>query len=133
MDRMIYTAMTGANATSQRQQILANNLANASTPGFRAELATFRAVPVRGDGSTTRVFALEATAGHLDAPGPINPTGRNLDVAAKGNAYFLSVKAGAEKAAKELGVELLFDGPTDTNAAKQNEIVENWITLGVDV
>ena len=88
MDRMIYTAMTGANATSQRQQILANNLANVSTPGFRAELATFRAVPVRGDGSTTRVFALEATAGHLDAPGPINPTGRNLDVAAKGNAYF---------------------------------------------
>jgi len=51
---------------------------------------------------------------------------------AKGNAYFISCKAGAEKAAKELGVELLFDGPTDSNAAKQNEIVENWITLGVD-
>ena len=51
----------------------------------------------------------------------------------KGNAYFISVKAGAEKAAKELGVDLLFDGPTDSNAAKQNEIVENWITLGVDV
>lgn len=52
---------------------------------------------------------------------------------AKGNAYFITVKAGAEKAAKELNVELLFDGPTDSNAAKQNEIVENWITLGVDV
>ena len=52
---------------------------------------------------------------------------------AKGNAYFISVKAGADRAAKELGVELLFDGPTDSNAAKQNEIVENWITLGVDV
>lgn len=52
---------------------------------------------------------------------------------AKGNAYFISCKAGAETAAKELGVELLFDGPVDTNAAKQNEIVENWITLGVDV
>jgi rhamnose transport system substrate-binding protein len=51
----------------------------------------------------------------------------------KGNAYFLSCKLGADKAAKELGVELLFDGPTDPNAAKQNEIVENWITLGVDV
>ena len=51
---------------------------------------------------------------------------------AKGNAYFLSCKAGADRAAKELGVELLFDGPTDSNAAKQNEIVENWITLGVD-
>ncbi|MBS0664375.1 MAG: substrate-binding domain-containing protein [Verrucomicrobia bacterium] len=52
---------------------------------------------------------------------------------AKGNAYFISVKAGAERAAKELGVDLLFDGPADTDAAKQNEIVENWITLGVDV
>ncbi len=88
MDRMIYTAMTGANAAMHRQQVLSHNLANVSTPGFRAELATFRAVPVRGDGSTTRVFALEATAGHLEAQGPINPTGRSLDVAAKGEAYF---------------------------------------------
>jgi len=52
---------------------------------------------------------------------------------AKGNAYYISCKAGAETAAKELGVDLLYDGPVDTNAAKQNEIVENWITLGVDV
>ncbi|MCF3650837.1 substrate-binding domain-containing protein [Synoicihabitans lomoniglobus] len=52
---------------------------------------------------------------------------------AKGNAYFLSCKEGADRAAAELGVELLFDGPTETNAAKQNEIVENWITYGVDV
>ncbi len=88
MDRMIYTAMTGANAAQHRQQVLANNLANVSTPGFRAELSTFRAVPVRGDGATTRVFALEATAGHSDAPGSITSTGRNLDVAARGNAYF---------------------------------------------
>jgi ABC-type sugar transport system substrate-binding protein len=50
----------------------------------------------------------------------------------KGNAYFLSCKVGADRAAKELGVDLLFDGPEDSNAAKQNEIVENWITLGVD-
>ena len=88
MDRMIYTAMTGASAAAHRQQLLSNNLANASTPGFRAELATFRAVPVRGDGSSSRVFALEASAGHLDSAGPINPTGRNLDVAARGNAWF---------------------------------------------
>lgn len=52
---------------------------------------------------------------------------------AKGNAYFISCKNGAEKAAKDLGVELIFDGPTDTDPARQNEIVENWITLGVDV
>jgi rhamnose transport system substrate-binding protein len=52
---------------------------------------------------------------------------------AKGNAYHMSCVAGAEKAARDLGVQLIFDGPTDSNAAKQNEIVENWITLGVDV
>ena len=50
----------------------------------------------------------------------------------KGNAYFISCTKGASKAARELGVELLFDGPTDPDPAKQNEIVENWITLGVD-
>lgn len=51
----------------------------------------------------------------------------------KGNAYFISCKTGAERAAKDLGVDLIFDGPTDPDPAKQNEIVENWITLGVDV
>jgi ABC-type sugar transport system substrate-binding protein len=52
---------------------------------------------------------------------------------AKGNAYFLSCKGGADRAAKELGVELLFDGPVDGNAAKQTEIVEGWIARHVDV
>jgi ABC-type sugar transport system substrate-binding protein len=51
----------------------------------------------------------------------------------KGNAYFISCKKGADKAAQELGAELIFDGPTDPDPARQNEIVENWITLGVDV
>jgi len=88
MDRMIYTAMTGAAAVMNRQQAIANNLANVSTNGFRAEMSTYRSVPLQGDGATTRVFALEATAGHMDLPGPMNSTGRNLDVAAVGNAYF---------------------------------------------
>ena len=64
-------------------------------------------------------------------------SGRKLTIGlmpkSKGNAYFISCKQGADQAAKELGVELLFDGPTDPDPAKQNEIVENWITLGVDV
>lgn len=111
MDRMIYTAMTGANAAQHRQQLLANNLANASTPGFRAELATFRAVPVRGDGTTSRVFALEATAGHSDAPGPVTNTGRNLDVAVRGNSY-LSVQGldGTEAYTRSGALEVSSDG-----------------------
>ncbi len=88
MDRLIYTAMSGANAAAHRQAVLSNNLANASTNGFRAELSTFRAVPVRGDGASTRVLALEATAGHLDTPGSPQRTGRSLDAMATGNAWF---------------------------------------------
>ena len=51
---------------------------------------------------------------------------------AKGDPYFISCKAGAEEAAQELGVDLIWDGPTGLDAAKQNEVVEGWITRGVD-
>lgn len=52
---------------------------------------------------------------------------------AKGDPYFVSCRAGAEEAARELGVELIWDGPTSLDAAKQNELVESWITRHVDV
>jgi flagellar basal-body rod protein FlgF len=87
VDRLIYLAMSGAKATLQRQDSLANNLANASTTGFRAEMQAFRAVPIRGDGATTRVFALESTIGYDSRPGPVSTTGRPLDVAPQGNAW----------------------------------------------
>ena len=88
MDRLIYTAMSGANAAASRQSVLANNLANVSTNGFRAELSTYRAVPLQGEGATTRVFAVEATAGHLSRPGAAQRTDRAMDVMANGNAWF---------------------------------------------
>ena len=88
MDRMIYLSMSGAKATMQRQDTLANNLANVSTVGFRAELQAFRAVPVQGSGASTRVYALESTPGHDDSPGVVTSTGRNLDVAAQGGSWF---------------------------------------------
>ena len=63
--------------------------------------------------------------------------GKKLTIAlmpkSKGNAYFISCKAGADEAIKEVGADLIFDGPTEPDPAKQNEIVENWITLGADV
>ena len=92
MDRLIYLAMSGAKATLQRQDTLANNLANASTNGFRAELQAFRAVPVRGDGATTRVYALESSVGYDQQPGPMQSTGRPLDVAVQGKSW-LAVQA----------------------------------------
>ena len=84
------------------------------------------------------IFAL--FSGCNKTPGNSSSTssdGKKLTIAlmpkSKGNAYFISCKSGADEAAKEVGAELLFDGPTDPDPAKQNEIIENWITLGVDV
>jgi len=92
MDRMIYLSMAGAKAAMQRQDVLSHNLANVTTNGFRAELQAFRAVPVRGDGASTRAYSLETTIGYNDSQGPLTPTGRNLDVAMQGNAW-LAVQA----------------------------------------
>jgi flagellar basal-body rod protein FlgF len=87
MDRLIYLSMAGAKATMQRQDVLAHNLANASTTGFRAEMQAFRAVPVRGDGASTRVYALESTVGYDPRPAQIQTTGRPLDVAPLAQAW----------------------------------------------
>lgn len=87
MDRMIYLSMSGAKAAMERQDVLSHNLANASTTGFREELVAARAVPVRGDGASTRVYSLETTVGYKAASGNVQATGRSLDVALKGNAW----------------------------------------------
>jgi flagellar basal-body rod protein FlgF len=117
MDRMIYLSMSGAKAAMQRQDVLAHNLANASTPGFRAELAAFRAVPVAGDGASTRVYALESTPGYSDAPGVVTATGRKLDVAVQGQSW-LSVQAldGTEAYTRAGAMELSPDGTLVTRA-----------------
>ena len=111
MDHVIYTAMSGANAAAQKQAVLSNNLANASTNGFRAELSTYRAVPIRGDGNPTRVLALESTAGYLNTPGASQRTGRSLDVMAAGNAW-LSVQGldGTESYTRSGALEVSPDG-----------------------
>jgi flagellar basal-body rod protein FlgF len=117
MDRLIYLSMAGAKATLQRQDSLANNLANASTTGFRAELQAFRAVPVRGDGATTRVYALESTIGHSDQAGPVASTGRPLDVAVQGNAW-LAVQSldGTEAYTRAGSLQLSTEGQLVTPA-----------------
>jgi flagellar basal-body rod protein FlgF len=114
---MIYLSMSGAKATMQRQDTLANNIANVSTTGFRAELQAFRAVPVQGSGASTRVFALETTTGYDPTPGVINATGRNLDVAAQGNAW-LTVQAldGTEAYTRGGSFEVASDGTLTTRS-----------------
>lgn len=88
MDRMIYLSMAGAKALMQRQDALTHNLANAGTDGFRADLMTARAVPVRQDGTaTTRVYNVETTTGFDAAPGPARQTGNPLDIAVRGSGW----------------------------------------------
>jgi flagellar basal-body rod protein FlgF len=85
MDKLLYTAMTGAKVALARQDSHAQNLANLSTPGYRAETTAFRAVPLAG--SPTRVFALESTTGANLVAGPVSQTGRPLDVALGGSGW----------------------------------------------
>ncbi len=112
MDRMIYLSMSGAKALMQRQDALAHNLANAETAGFRADLMAFRAVPGRQDGTaTTRVWALEASAGFDPQAGPVRQTGRALDVAVRGEGWIAVQAADGEEAyTRDGGFEIGADG-----------------------
>ncbi|MDO8811338.1 MAG: flagellar basal-body rod protein FlgF [Gallionella sp.] len=87
MDRLIYTAMTGASQVLQQQAAVSENLANVNTPGFRAVLNTFRAVPLAGEGLPTRTFVVDSTPGADFASGILQQTGRDLDVAINGAGW----------------------------------------------
>lgn len=91
MDRMIYTAMSGAKHILEQQATNSHNLANVNSTGFRAQVDSFRAVPVVSEGLNTRTFVVDATVGADFSSGPIEQTGRNLDVALQGQGW-LSVQ-----------------------------------------
>lgn len=90
MDKMLYIAMTGARETSLAQATAANNLANAKTTGFKAELAQFRAMPVYGDGMPSRVFTMSERPGNNFDSGTMITTSRNLDIAIRGEGWFVT-------------------------------------------
>ncbi|MDB5934740.1 MAG: flgF [Massilia sp.] len=87
MDRLIYTAASGAKHILEQQATTAHNLANVTTTGFRAQIDSFRAVPVESEGLPTRAFVVNSTVGANFASGPIQMTGRDLDVAVKGKGW----------------------------------------------
>lgn len=98
MDRMIYVAMTGAKHILGQQAAVAHNLANVSTSGYRAAASSFRAVPVLGDGLPTRIFVVDSTAGSNFAPGAMQRTGRDLDVAVQGPGWIAVQSADGSEA-----------------------------------
>jgi flagellar basal-body rod protein FlgF len=87
MDRLIYTAMTGAKHALEQQATTSHNLANATTTGFRAQIDQFRAVPVQGAILPTRAFVVDSTTGSDFRAGAIQHTGRELDMALQGDGW----------------------------------------------
>jgi flagellar basal-body rod protein FlgF len=87
MDRMLYLAMTTAKQTMLAQSVNSNNLANATTTGFKADLEQFRSMPVYGQGMPSRVYAQTERPGTDFTSGSFNTTGRDLDVAIQGDGW----------------------------------------------
>ncbi|MFZ6862489.1 flagellar basal body rod protein FlgF [Undibacterium sp. Ji67W] len=92
MDRLVYTAMTGASHILEQQATASHNLANATSTGFRAQFDSFRAVPVIGGSLPTRAFVVDSTVGSNFTPGPLQTTGRALDVAIQGKGWLVVEK-----------------------------------------
>src|ERR1700712_886915 len=92
MDRLIHTSLSALKAAMARQAVTANNLANASTTGFRGEIASVRPLWLKGAGAPDRAFASEEVTAADMQGGTVTATGRPLDVALQGDAL-LTVQA----------------------------------------
>lgn len=98
MDKMLYIAMSGAKENFHGIAIHGNNLANASTTGFKADLEQARAMQVNGEGFNSRVFSMTETPGYNLEAGSITTTDRDLDIAIKGEGYIAIHDANGQEA-----------------------------------
>lgn len=115
MDKLIYTAMTGAMSTLGRQAAVANNLANATSSGYRAEVHRLRAVQVQSDALPSRAFVVDASVASDFTPGPMQQTGRMLDVAVQGPGWLaLAMPDGSEAYTRNGSLEVNVNGVLQT-------------------
>ena len=89
MDRLIYTSLTAMRGSMSRQTAIANNLANAQTPGFRADMANAQSLWLDGSGLDARAMASEEVLGADMRAGTVTQTGRDLDIAMQGDALLV--------------------------------------------
>jgi len=138
MDRLIYTAMTGASQTLSRQAAVAHNLANVSSTGYRAEEHRLRAVQVQSNaqqkGLPTRAFAVDAST-HTDyAPGPMIVTGRPLDMAVQGAGWIaVQLPDGSEAYTRNGSFEINVNGIVQTRNGLPVQGDGGAITIPPDV
>ena len=110
MDRMLYVAMSGAKQAMEQHASVANNIANVSTTGFRAQINAFQAVPVIGEEAATRAFVISTTPGADFRPGPSSETGRDLDVAIKGDGWLVVQTEAGEAYTRAGNLQVAPDG-----------------------
>ncbi|WP_026375648.1 flagellar basal-body rod protein FlgF [Aestuariibacter salexigens] len=111
MDKLLYIAASGAKQDLLGTTIRANNLANAQTIGFKAQLEQTRAMPAFGDGLPTRVFSMTESPTNNYEGGPMVRTDRELDVAIQGDGWFaVQDKQGNEAYTRRGGFQLSEDG-----------------------
>lgn len=103
MDRMLYLAMTGAKDLLLAQSVNSHNLANASTTGFRADMESFLSQPVYGDHHPSRAYAVDGYQSVDFSPGKVSTTGRELDVAIRGEGWIAVQAADGQEALTRAG------------------------------
>ncbi|MBS0510639.1 MAG: flagellar basal-body rod protein FlgF [Proteobacteria bacterium] len=115
MDRLIYTAMTGARGTLDQQGAVAHNIANSTTTGFRAELHKLRAVDVQTEALRTRAFTVDASVVNDYTAGPMQYSGRPYDVAVAGKGWLaVQMPDGSEAYTRNGSLELSANGVLQT-------------------
>ena len=98
MDRVIYTSLTAMRGSQARQTAIANNLANVNTPGFRGEIAEAQSLWLQGSGIGGRAVSSEEVVGADMHAGTVTSTGRDLDIAMKGDALLVVQAPNGEEA-----------------------------------
>lgn len=117
MDRLIYTAMTGAKHILQQQATNSHNLANATTTGFRSQIDAFRAVPVVGAPMPTRAYVVDSTVGTDFSAASIQQTGRDLDMALQNKGWFaVQLEDGTEAYTRHGSLKLSENGILQTQS-----------------
>ena len=116
MDRLIYTAMTGASHILERQATISNNLANNNTTGYRSAIDSFRAIPLVGEGLPTRTFVVNGLSGYDLTPATLTHTGRSLDVGINGKGWIaVLLPDNTEAYTRNGNLQVSTDGILQTN------------------
>lgn len=119
MDKMLYIAMSGAKQNMHALSVTANNLANAKTTGFKADLAQARSMQAFGEGLPTRVFSMTERASQNFDSGSLLSTGRDLDVAITGEGWIaVQSKDGSEAYTRSGHLKLTETGALETNSGE---------------